>query len=502
MKPAPSDRNERRRNTGIQPRLVAVDLGAESCRISLLRWFDGYPEVLLVHRFANKPVNENGSLRWDLGYICEGLEQGLRACAELAPEGIDAIGVDGWAVDYVRLDAAGLPLANPFCYRDQRTVAAQQSVYARISKDRLYALTGIQVLPLNTLYQLHADECEPFGQSSPWVNLPEFVLHRLGGKRVAEYTNASHTQMLGVKSKDWCDEILAAANLVRGAAPLVVQPGTDVGGMECALASLPAFRDTRLIAPACHDTASAVAGIPLAGPDWAFISSGTWSLVGFVLDSPCLSEDAMHSNFSNEGGIGGNVNFLKNVNGMWLLQQCLEEWRSQGRSWTLAGLLKACEDLPPPDTDLNVDDPDLLLPGNMPARINSQLASAGLPPLIDDAALANLILHSLAARYARIVHDLMRITGQQRKRVCVVGGGSRNYLLNRLTEKATGLEVVVGAAESATIGNFAVQLAALAGERNSEIGVLSTAVAEWATLLAPASSGQLEPHLAGAGKIR
>ncbi len=275
-----------------KPALVAVDLGAESCRVSLLRWVDDQPEIQLVHRFPNAPVQEQGTLRWDIRRICDGVEEGLRACADLAPEGIAAIGVDGWAVDYVRLDPGGHPIANPFCYRDERTTAALKEVHARISADRLYGLTGVQIVTLNTLYQLYADGSQGSEQSAPWVNLPEFMLHHLGGKRVAEYTNATHSQMLAVRDRAWCEEIFAAAGLDVKAAPPVVSPGTDVGRLEGALAWLPALRDTRLIAPACHDTASAVAGISARGDDWAFISSGTWSLVGCVLDSPCLSEDA------------------------------------------------------------------------------------------------------------------------------------------------------------------------------------------------------------------
>jgi rhamnulokinase len=477
---------------GFRPCLVAVDMGAESCRVSLLRWERGHPEILLVHRFANQPIEEDGSLRWDLRHICDGIEVGLGVCAELAPGGIDAVGVDGWAVDYVRLSSAGYPLTNPFCYRDPRTIAAQQTVHSRISKDRLYTLTGVQILPLNTLYQLHADESAEFGQDTKWVNLPEFVLLKLGGKRVAEYTNATHTQILGIEGKDWCDEILAAASLERTAAPPIVYPGTDVGRIEGALAHLPAFRGTRLIAPACHDTASAVAGIPLDRDDWAFISSGTWSLVGCVIDSPCLTEEAMHGNFSNEGGVGGKFNFLKNVNGMWLLQQCREQWRSEGRERSLAEWIAECEGLPSPAYTLDVDNPDLLLPGDMPGRINAQLKRRRLAAIHGDASIVNLILHSLVARYAKVIHDLARITGRRFRRICVVGGGSKNRLLNRLTEEATGLKILVGASESATLGNFAIQLAALAGKRRNGLGVTSAAVTKWASVLTCASPAHLE----------
>src|SRR5437868_4011173 len=312
--------------------VVAIDLGAESCRVSLLRWIDGQPQLRLVHRFANAPAREGKHLCWNIDRIYEGVIEGLRTCAQLAPEGIAAIGVDGWAVDYVRLGPHGNPVGNPFCYRDERTVEAQKQVHARISPARLYQLTGVQILALNTLSQLCADGDSDQGLA--WINLPEFLMYRLGGRRISEYTNATHTQLLGVQDQAWCPEIFEVVGLNLSAAPPVVRPGTDIGPLQASLASLTAFTRTRLIVPACHDTASAIAGIPAEGDDWAFISSGTWSLVGCVLDAPCVCDDAFNQNFSNEGGVGGKVNFLKNVNGMWLLQQCLETWRSQGQTWT------------------------------------------------------------------------------------------------------------------------------------------------------------------------
>jgi rhamnulokinase len=465
-------------NRDSTPNLVAIDLGADSCRVSLLRWSGGAPIVQLVHRFPNAPVRENDSLRWDLRRICAGVEEGLRACAKLAPEGIDAIGVDGWAVDYVRLGSDGEPIANPFCYRDERTTAALKQVHARISPERLYELTGVQILGLNTLYQLYADTGA--AKSASWLNLPEFILYFLGGSRAAEYTNATHTQLLGIGNRSWCDEVFAAAELDRSTAPAVVPPGSDVGMVKGALARLPAFRNTRLIAPACHDTASAIAGIEAEGDDWAFISSGTWSLVGCVLDSPCLSAAAREGNFSNEGGVGGKINFLKNVNGLWLLQQCIKTWRSTANLWDVETLVQECASLRRPTMTIEVDDPELLLPGDMPARINACLQRKGCSPITKPPEMANLIFHSLAARYAAVLRDLTNITGRNFRRVVVVGGGNKNSVLSRLTAEATGLKVVIGSSESATVGNFAVQLAALIGDYSSQIGVSSAAVARWA----------------------
>ena len=343
-----------------------------------------------------------------------------------------------WAVVYVRLGPGGNPVANPFCYRDERTVESQKLVHSRISPDRLYQLTGVQILALNTLYQLRADDDAE--QNLPWINLPEFLLHRLGGRRVSEYTNATHTQLLGVRDQAWRPEIFGAAGLDVSAAPPLVNPGTDIGQLQGPLASLPAFRNTRLIAPACHDTASAIVGIPAQGDDWAFISSGTWSLVGCVLGSACVTEAARSKNFSNEGGVGGRIYFLKNVNGMWLLRQCIEHWRSQGQTWTVEQLVDASANVEAPEGLLDVDDPDLLLPGDMPARINTQLKRSGQTAIPEGAGMApkmtSLILHSLAARYAAVLRDATNITGRGLKQLYVVGGGSRNTLLNRLDRKS------------------------------------------------------------------
>ncbi len=480
--------------------LVAIDLGAESCRTSLLQWVQGEPQVRMVHRFPNSAIREAGGLRWDIKKILAGVEQGLRRCAELAPEGIAALAVDGWAVDYVRLGADGEPVFNPYCYRDLRNVEAQTKVHARISPERLYKLTGIQILPFNTLYQLFADGDAGARQSTPWTNLPEFVLSHLGGDRVSEYTNATHTELLSADERRWCHEIFEKAGLDLSAAPPQVQPGTQVGKLSGPLASLPAFRDTTLIAPACHDTASAIAGIPAHGDGSAFISSGTWSLVGAVLDSPCICDTGREKNFSNEGGVGGKTNFLKNVNGMWLLRQCMEQWQLEGRAWTIEQLIESCAQLSPPDDSLDVDDPDLLLPGNMPARINAQLVRTGKAAVLGDSGaapkMASLIFHSLAQRYAAVLRDLKSITGNTLRRLYIVGGGSRNLFLNRLTAEATGLEVITGSTESTTIGNFSIQLASLAGAFSGDVGVTASAVADWAGILSEAfarNAGELDP---------
>ncbi len=468
--------------------LVAIDLGAQSCRVSLLRFLQGTPYTDVLHRFRNAPVVTPTGVRWDIAAILEGIEAGLRLCAGIATEGIGSIGIDGWAVDYVRLDEEGNPIASPFCYRDERTIAAEREVHEILSPAKLYSLTGIQLLRINTLYQLYADTQAGIDPAKRWLNLPEFATYRLGGRPVAEYTNATHTQLVDLNARAWCDDIFQSTGLDKKAAPEIVPPGTVVGSVRGDLSELTAFRHTQLIVPACHDTASAIAAIPASGDDWAFISSGTWSLVGTVLDKPCVSEDARAMNFTNLGGVGGTVCFLKNVNGMWLLRQCVDEWESRGFAWTLGELLHKCASLSAPVQLMDVDDPELMAPGNMLAKINAQLECRGSRPMSSEGsdlpAVANLILHSLAARYAEVLGSVARVTGKTLTRLFIVGGGSRNKLLNRLTAERTGLEVIAGATESTTIGNFAIQMAALDGDWNASSGVPAAAVVKWAERIA------------------
>jgi rhamnulokinase len=449
--------------------LVAVDLGAESCRVSLLRWVHGEPRITLVHRFLNAPIStgDDGGLHWNISAIEAGVETGLRKAAELAPEGIRSLAVDGWAVDYVRLGDDGAPLGDPFCYRDLRTVAAEQYLHRHLSPERMRGITAIASMRINTLYQLHADRLTNLPAGRGWLNLPEYILYRLGGRPVSEASNAAHSQLVDVDQRAWSKEIFSAADLEISQAPELVPPGTDLGQLTGPLASLPAFAATRLIAPACHDTASAIAGIPALGDDWAYISSGTWSLVGALVGAPIRTAEAAADGFTNLAAAGGLTCFHVNVNGMWLLRQSMQEWEKAGVEWEVGPLVLAAEMMPDPAALIDVDEPELLLPGDMLHRINAQLIRGGHARLDEhpDAApaFANLIFHSLAARYKQVLHKISAHTGKQLQRVFIVGGGSRNQYLNRLIAQTTGLEVHCGSPESSTIGNFAIQLAVLDG---------------------------------------
>ncbi|MFC5865543.1 rhamnulokinase family protein [Acidicapsa dinghuensis] len=442
---------------------VAIDLGAESCRVSLLQWRNEEPEVTMLHRVPNGPVEDIGHLYWPLNRILSGVEEGLRKAADAAPEGIASIGVDGWAVDYVRLSEDGKPVSAPFCYRDERTVSAKTEAETRVNAGEMFRRTGAQPLRINTAYQLIADLLAGNERETPWVLLPEYVLHWLGGRRVAEYTNATHTGLVNVESGDWCERTIELLGLSLAAVPEIVPSGSVVGKLSGALTSLPAFASTELIAPACHDTASAIASIDEPIEHTAYIVSGTWSLVGTVIEKPVCSTEAQQAGFTNQGAVSGGYCFHRNVNGMWMLKQCMEHWAAEGRVLDIAELIAQAGNVDPIPGLIDVDLPELLLAGNMSARINEALRLAGSNTIDDSAGhepiFARVIFASLAHGYANTLRNLESLTGRTFEQIMILGGGSRNALLRKLTEKSTGLPVICGEVEGSTIGNFAVQLA-------------------------------------------
>jgi rhamnulokinase len=471
--------------------LVAIDLGAESCRVSLLRWPNrdqaGDPEIELLHRVPNGPEDRHGHLHWPLDRILDGIEDGLRLAAEAAPEGIRSIAVDGWAVDYVRLNPQGEPLHAPFCYRDERNIAAKAWAEKRIAPEEHFSITGAQRLRINTVYQLLADNQAGIEARIPWLLLPEYILYSLGGRAVAEYTNATHTGLVDLKTGTWSEDLFKRLGLAIEAAPPIVPSGTVLGRLTGPLADLPAFRDTLLIAPACHDTASAIAAVTADLSHTVYLVSGTWSLVGTVIDRPIATAEAEQAGFTNQGEAAGGYCFHTNINGMWLIKQCLDHWCQHGRNIALPALVAQAAEVIEIPGILNVDAPSLLLAGNMPERINSELTLLGLKPIADipgnEPIFARLIFSSLAARYATTIANLSQLTGRSFRQISILGGGSRNKLLSQLTEQATGLPVSAGEAEGSTLGNFAVQLAALEAGPNQSPS--AGAIRDWANRLTP-----------------
>jgi rhamnulokinase len=464
-----------------EPARIAIDLGAESCRVSLLRFVDGAPHIEVIHRIANGPAHRGAELRWPLYTILAGLEEGLRKAAEAAPEGIASIAVDGWSVDYLRLDVDGNPLGEPFCYRDERTIAAKDAADLIAPPQQFFARTGAQPLRLNTVYQLLADPASGIDPHAPWVMFPEYILLWLGGRRVAEFTNATHTGLVDIHTGDWCSDLFNLLGIPIEAAPPIVPAGTNLGRLQGPLAELPAFKNTQLIAPACHDTASAIAGIATSLDSTFYICSGTWSLVGTLVSAAITTPEAMAARYTNQGAPAGGFMFHTNVNGMWLIKQCMDAWAAGGRPWKIEDLVAAASACPAPMDVIDVDAESLLLDGNMPERINAELSKLGLDPIPDIAgnehAFARLIFESLASRYASALANLEQMLGRKLERIHILGGGSRNKLLSKLTSARTGLPVEAGEPESSTIGNLAVQLAA--SEADGQL-INPDAVRKWA----------------------
>jgi len=451
--------------------VVAVDLGAESGRVVLCRWTGNEGTLEEVHRFPNGPREEAGHLVWDVERLWLEIQTGLRAAGAKAQGRIASVGVDGWGVDYVLLDRTGHTIGRAYCYRDARNLPQMEQAFAKIPKSRIYEITGIQFLPFNTLYQLLAHRAEfprEWERAAYWLTLPEYFHYRLAGAAAAEYTEASTTQLLDVRSRTWSKELTGALELSLEKFPSLAKPGTRLGMMNRELAQRVGLANVQVIAPACHDTGSAVAGIPYPHEGLAFISSGTWSLVGTVLEGPVVSEQGLEKNFTNEGGVAGSVRFLKNVIGLWLIQECLREWNAAGMSLTAAELAEQCAGMPAEGPFFVADETAYLAPGNMVARINAGLRAQGFEEETRPTELAAIIFRSLARRYAEVIAELGQISGKKIERVAIVGGGVRNETLNQLTGQLTGYEILRGPSEAAAAGNAAVQIAALEGALSLE----------------------------------
>ncbi|MGD0789769.1 MAG: FGGY-family carbohydrate kinase [Terracidiphilus sp.] len=471
-----------------EPARIAIDLGAESCRVSLLRWRDETPAIDLIHRIPNGPVHRGPSLHWPIETILAGLEEGLRKAAELAPEGIASIAVDGWSVDYARLAPDGQLLREPFCYRDERTVPTKDAADAILPPLKFFERTGVLPHRINTVYQLMADPKDRVDAHAPWAMLPEYVLYWLGGRRVAEYTNASHTGLVDLKTGDWDQGLFRLLHIPFEAAPPIVRAGAIVGCVQGPLAALDAFRETQIVATACHDTAAAIAGIPTSLRSTAYICSGTWSLVGTLTKAPVTTQEALEARYTNLGAATGELCFHTLVNGMWLLKQCMEAWKADGRPWEIEELIAQAASSSFPGI-INVDAEPLLLDSDMPERINHQLWRRRWNTIPDVAGnepvFARVIFESLAARYASALASLEQMLGRKLERIHILGGASRNKLLTELTAQRTGLPVETGQTESSTIGNLAVQLAA----SEADGGPLSSeSVRKWAAVLCQSST--------------
>ncbi|GII77076.1 rhamnulokinase [Sphaerisporangium rufum] len=429
---------------------AAVDLGASSGRVMLVRVAGGRATLAEAHRFANRPVRVNGTLHWDVLALYQGVLTGLRAAGP-----VDSVGIDSWAVDYGLLDGDGRLIGNPVHYRDARTAGIMEAVSARIGAATLYRIGGLQFLPFNTVYQLLAEPA--LDRAHAMLLIPDLLAFWLTGAIGAEATNASTTGLYDVRARAWSHELARRLDLPPAILPPLREPGTPAGTLRAEVAEeagLPG--GVEVTAVASHDTASAVAAVPATGDRFAYISSGTWSLVGLELPGPVLTEESRLANFTNEGGLDGTIRYLRNVMGLWILQECLRAWGEDEPS-RLPGLLAAAGQAPPFAALIDPDDPAFLPPGDMPARIAAYCRRTGQRPPDGRAATVRCVLESLALAYRRTLRAAVRLSGRDAEVVHLVGGGARNTLLCQMTADATGLPVIAGPVEAAALGNGLVQ---------------------------------------------
>jgi rhamnulokinase len=439
---------------------LAFDFGAESGRAVLAHVQSGVLTMDEVHRFPNDPVEYAGSLHWDLPRLWFEMRAAFSAVEDTD---IAGIGVDGWGVDYALLGEGGELLQNPYHYRDPRNVAAMKDVLRLISKEEIYEATGIQMMPINTLNQLYAAKRHTprlLDTAERLVMIPDLFNYWLTGNVACEFTNASTTQLVNPLTRTWATALMERLEIPTRLASPIVEPGSVIGGLLPGVSNYQALEGTPVVACASHDTASAVAAITARG-DTAFISSGTWSLVGIEVDTPVMTPNALQLNFSNEGGVCGTTRLLKNVMGLWMLQCCRQSWARLGRKFAYAELMDAAAREAGFGCLIDPDDASFTRPHDMPEAMDRYCKKTGQPSPVTPGAYTRAVLDSLALKYRLVIRSLETLTGQRLEQIRIIGGGSKNRLLNQFTADATGRRVLAGPAEATALGNIAVQMIAI-----------------------------------------
>lgn len=437
---------------------LAIDLGAESGRAMLGRLQAGILSLDEVCRFPNEPVRHHRSLQWDVLRLWLEIRRGLERASTHAPE---SVGIDTWGCDYALLGEHGDLLENPYHYRDSRTDGVMAEVWQRVSREQIYSVTGIQFLTFNTLYQLYAacrETPKLIAAASRFATIPDLLNYWMTGELTAEYTMATTTQFVAAKTRSWATGLLDDLDIPTRLLPALVEPGTLVGEVRRDVCA--ALAGTPVVVPASHDTGSAVASV-FAGGTTAFLSSGTWSLLGTELQAPVMTPKARDLNFTNEGGVCGTTRLLKNIGGLWLLQACRRSWAASGHDFPYEMLLAGAAD--EPHAFRSLFDPDhrgFFQPPDMVAAMGDYCRQTGQPVPGSPAAFARAILESLAFKYRAVLQSLEELTGTRFEEIRIVGGGSRNRLLNQFTADATGRTVVAGPVEATALGNIAMQMLA------------------------------------------
>jgi rhamnulokinase len=440
-------------------KLLAFDLGAESGR-GVLGLFDGRRLRLeVVHRFPNGPVRTLDTLHWDVLRLHGEMLATLRRCAA-EHGGLDSLGVDTWGVDFALLGRGNTLLGNPRHYRDPHTEGVMEEAFARVPRQEVFRQTGLQFMRFNTLFQLLAlqrDRSPLIDVAETLLFMPDLFHFFFTGVKVNEFTDASTSQMYDPTARGWAYGLVQAFGLPANVLGTIVPPGTVLGPLRAAVAAETGLQPVPVVAPASHDTGAAVAAVPASGASWAYISSGTWSLMGAELPAPLIDEKVQQFNFTNEGGVGGTIRFLKNIMGLWLVQECRRAWERAGRTYSYADLMQLAAAAPPFVSLVDPDDPSFILPPSMPAALADFCRRTGQPAPTEPGAVVRCALESLALRYRWVLDRLEELLGRRLDVIHVVGGGCQNTLLCQLTADACNRPVHAGPVEATAIGNVLVQ---------------------------------------------
>jgi len=457
-------------NGGItMKKMLSFDFGASSGRAILGTIENGVLKTEEMHRFSNDPVEVNGTFSWDILRLFYEIKQGILKCVNAGHKDIASIGIDTWGVDVGFLDKKGRLLGNPLHYRDTITEGIQEKAFKVMEAKKLYERTGIQFMDFNTLFQLHAmklDEYQPYLNADKMLFTPDLLNYFLTGEKTTEYSIASTSQMLDAKKRDWAEDVLDAFEINKDILCDIVMPGTIIGKLSARLADELGCEQIPVIAIAGHDTASAVASVPAENENYAYISCGTWSLLGVELDSPIVSEKSYDAAFTNEGGAFSKIRFLKNIIGLWLVQECKRHWDRRGVGKSFAELETLARASEPFRSFIDPSDDSFMAPNDMPARIAEYCKKTNQPVPGTQGQFVRCIMESLALKYRQAIENLETVIGRPIETINMVGGGIKDKMLCQFTANATGRKVVTGPVEATGYGNLMMQAYALGEVKN------------------------------------
>jgi rhamnulokinase len=443
---------------------LAIDLGAESGRAILATLDDQHLSLTDIHRFPNGPVRLPAGLHWDILRLWSEIKTALHIVTHQHQVQLAGIGIDTWGVDFGLLDRTGALIGNPYHYRDSRTDRMVEEAFKRLPRERIFDLTGIQFMQLNTLYQLFSmvvRSAPSLQIAETFLTTPDLLNYWLSGRKACEFTMATTTQCYDPRRCEWSQPLLQALGIPTRIFPEVVQPGTVLGAVLPEIAAETGCGAVPVIAPACHDTGSAVAAVPADKNNFAWISSGTWSIMGAEASDPIVNAQSLKYNFTNEGGVNGTWRFSKNIMGLWLVQECRRTWARAGEELSYAEITQLAVEAEPFRSIIDVDAADFFQPGDMPSRIQKYCERTGQPVPQTKGAIIRCALESLALKYRWVLDRLEEMLGNSLNPIHIIGGGTQNRLLNQLTADATSRSVITGPIEATAIGNVLMQAVAL-----------------------------------------